>query len=252
MLSALRHLALEVKYLDRARAFYADRLGLAPARETDTEVAFPVGDAELVLRRPAGVPRGGLHVHYAFSTPEGAYGEWRERLADLDPDEHEFGSYRSLYVDDPDGHCVEIGDNGKREAGAADAGHATGDGRTADRPPLTDVFEIVLEVESLDAAVSLYEALGFEPYDRGESRRRVRLSGPFDLELWEPQLGLADARGGVHADLAFGVDGDPSDVIAAVGDRLGEPVRVETPHGPGLRARDPDGHYLTFVGAGGE
>jgi catechol 2,3-dioxygenase-like lactoylglutathione lyase family enzyme len=251
MLSALCHLALEVKYLDRARAFYADRLGLSPARETDREVAFPVGDAELVLRRPVGVPRGGLHVHYAFSTPKGRYGAWQKRLADLDPEEHEFGSYRSLYVDDPDGHCVEIGDNGEEEPGTAGAGDAVGAEETAERPPLTDVFEIVLEVESLDAAVSLYRALGFEPYDRGTNRRRVRLSGPFDLELWEPQLGLADARGGVHTDLALRTDGEPSAAVAAVEDRVSGPERVETSHGSGLRVRDPDGHYLTFVAPDG-
>lgn len=257
MLSSLAHLALEVKHLGRARGFYVDRLGLDPIRETDAEVAFRVGDAALILRRPTGVPRGGLHVHYAFSAPKASYEGWRERLADLAPEEHEFGAYRSLYADDPDGHCVEIGDN-------ADVG-----GGGAGAPALTDVFEIVLEVEALDPAVALYRDLGFEPYDRGESRRRVRLSGPFDLELWEPQLGIADARGGVHADVAFRV-ADPAAVVGAVADRVGEPraVSVDGRIGDdgdgigsgdggaansdggetrGLRVRDPDGHYLTFL-----
>ncbi|MFC4359933.1 VOC family protein [Halobium salinum] len=281
MRSSLAHLALEVTYLDRARAFYVDHLGLDPVRETDTEVVFRVGDAELVLRRPTAVPRGGLHVHYAFSTPNGAFETWRERFADLDPEEYEFGSYRSIYVDDPDGHCVEVGDNAERssassrvepdddaERSSASNRPAAGDNadrspasgppeagdeadRREDAPPLTDIFEIVLEVEDLDAAVALYETLGFEPYDRGENRRRVRLAGPFDLELWEPQLGLADARGGVHVDLALRV-ADPEATVVAVADRVGEAVQVDTRHGDGLRVRDPDGHYLTFVGGAGD
>lgn len=226
MLTRLAHLALEVKSLDRARSFYVDRLGLDPVGDDDAELAFDIGGATLVFRRPTGVPRGGLHTHYAFSTSKAAYDSWHDRLAPLDPAEHQFGSYRSLYVDDPDDHCVEIGDN------AADT---AGDG-------LSRLFEIVLEVTDLDAAEERYTALGFEVVDRGESRRRVRLSGPFDLELWEPQLGLADARGGVHVDLGFFVD----DADAAV-DAIEADVCESLPAENGRRVRDADGHVLTFV-----
>ncbi|WP_101297466.1 VOC family protein [Halegenticoccus soli] len=239
MLTSLRHLALEVKYLDRARSFYVDRLGLSPARETDAELEFDLGGTALTLRRPTAVPRGGLHTHYAFSTPKAAYDDWRDRLSDLDPEEHSFGSYRSLYVDDPDDHCVEIG--------GIDGGSADGE--------LTGIFEVVLEVADLGRAEELYAALGFNPVDRGRERRRVRLRGPFglaadgdgpprplDLELWEPQLGLADARGGVHVDLGFGTD-DPAEAVDAVADRVCERERIDG----GVRVRDPDGHYLTFV-----
>ncbi|WP_129115821.1 VOC family protein [Halegenticoccus tardaugens] len=238
MLDALSHLALEVKYLDRARGFYVDRLGLTPTEETDTEVAFSLGGGDrrddgttqLILRRPSRVPRGGLHVHYAFSTSEAAYEGWLERLADLDPEEHTFGSYRSLYVDDPDDHCVEIG-------GLADGGTDVG---------LVGIFEVVLEVVDLDRSEELYSALGFETVDRGDERRRVRLRSPFglDLELWEPQLGLADARGGVHVDLAFDA-GDPDGAADAIDRWVCERERV----GDGVRVSDPDGHSLTFVRA---
>jgi catechol 2,3-dioxygenase-like lactoylglutathione lyase family enzyme len=226
MLSRLTHLGLEVKYLDRARAFYGNRLRLPVARDTDTAVEFAVGETTLILRRPRSVPRGGLHTHFAFSTGEAAYGSWRDRLSDLDPDEHTFGSHSSLYVDDPDDHCVEIG-------GFEDRG--TG---------LTGIFEVVLEVERLEAAEATYRALGFEPVDRGETRRRVRLRGPMDLELWEPQLGLADARGGVHVDLGFAVE-DPAAAADAVSEWTDRRERVED----GVRVRDDDGHYLTFAEA---
>lgn len=243
MLTGLSSLALEVKHLDRARAFYVDRLGLVPVHESDTEIGVRVGDTTLRLRRPTAVPRGGLHVHYAFTTPEPDYDDWLARLADFAPEEHQFGTYRSLYVDDPDDHCVEIGGIGDGESsGTTDDADAADVARSDDTPPLTGIFEIVLEVADLADAESRYTALGFEVVDRGDERRRVRLRGPFDLELWEPQLGLADARGGVHVDLGLRTD-DPESAVSALGDSV---VSRESVEG-GIRVREADGHWLTFL-----
>jgi catechol 2,3-dioxygenase-like lactoylglutathione lyase family enzyme len=224
MLAALSHLALEVKYLDRARTFYTERVGLDPVETTDREVAFAVGDTRVVLRRPAGVPRGGLHVHYAFATGAEAFETWEARLSALPTEAFDFGGSRSLYVDDPDDHCVEVGTVA-----------------AADTDDLVGVFEVVLEVEALDPAVERYRRLGFEVVDRGDDRRRVRLRGPMDLELWEPQLGIADARGGVHVDLGFVAD-DPAAAARAVAPDA-DPVPVDG----GRRVREADGHVLTFV-----
>lgn len=224
MLDTLEWLALEVKHLDRARAFYAEHLDLSVGRETDREVAFEAGETTLVVRRPTGVPRGGLHVHYAFSTPAAAYDGWYDRLSEsFDLEEHVFGSAKSLYFDDPDDHCVEIGQSNDEGEG------------------ITGIFEVVLEVTDLGRAESFYADLGFEVVDRGSERRRIRLSGPMDLELWEPQLGLADARGGVHVDLGFGVE-EPR----AVADRVADRACAVEEDGDGVRVLDPDGHYLTF------
>jgi len=230
VLTRLTHLALEAKDLDAARAFYADRFGLSATHVTDDEVRFPVGGTELRLRRPSGVPRGGLHTHFAFSAASGTLSAWRERLATLDPEEVDFGGYRSLYVYDPDGNCVEVGiENGDADGAALDAAAPTG------------IFEVVLEVSDLDAAAATYSALGFEPVDRGASRRRVRLRGPMDLELWEPHLGLADARGGVHVDV--GVEaGDPE----AAADVVAKWTTARESIDGGVRVRDGDGHWLTF------
>ena len=227
MLTSLRWLALEAKYLDRARSFYARHLGLSVRREDDREVTLDAGDADLVLRRPVSVPRGGLHTHYAFSTPDDAYDEWWERLSEgFDLEEHRFGRSRSLYFDDPDDNCVEIGQRG---------------GAGGERK-ITGIFEVVLEVADLSRAEGFYAQLGFETVDRGEERRRVRMRGPMDLELWEPQLGLADARGGVHVDLGLDAE-DPR--LAA--ERISEAACSVEPLEEGIRVRDPDGHYLTFV-----
>jgi hypothetical protein len=62
-----------------------------------------------------------------------------------------------------------------------------------------------------------------------------------DLELWEPQLGIADARGGVHVDAGFATS-DP----AAAAEAVAPGAPVEAVDG-GVRVRDADGHVLTFV-----
>lgn len=225
MLTGLAWLALEVKYLDRATRFYEDHLDLPVRRETEREVAFGAGDSEFVLRRPSGVPRGGVHTHFAFSTPAAEYDDWYARLdSEFDLVEHEFGASKSLYFDDLDGHCVEIG------------------GSRTDGTGIVGIFEIVLEVEDLERAEDFYTALGMEPVDRGETRRRVRLdAGPVDVELWEPQLGIADARGGLHVDIGFEAD-DPEELAARVEDRACAVERLDD----GVRVRDPDGHVLTL------
>ncbi|SFR47957.1 Catechol-2,3-dioxygenase [Halogeometricum rufum] len=253
MLTRLCRLGLEAKYLGAAREFYETRLGLAPVAESDAAVAYAVGETTVVLRRPVSTPRGGVHTHYAFSTTREAYDDWLASLSDLDPVEFSFGSSRSLYVYDPDGNCVEIG--GVDDAVPEDAGSAS-----ATRP-LTGIFEVVLEVTDLERAEAQFRSLGFEVSDRGEERPRVRLSGPVDLELWEPQLGIADARGGLHVDLTFRTD-DPRAAVEAGGPWAAGPEVVgggaddgaETGDGAavggdteGLRVRDADGHVLTFV-----
>jgi catechol-2,3-dioxygenase len=232
MLTRLSALALEVWFLPRARPFYEETLNLPVRadRSGEGEVVYDVGGADLLLREPGPVPRGGVHVHYALAAPPPAYADWTERLSERpDYETVDFGATESLFVYDRDDHCVEIGDRGE------------GDGR------LDGVFEIALEVESLETAESFYRALGFEVVDRGEGRRRTRLAGAVDLELWEPQRGLADARGGVHADLRFAAP-DPGAVIDAVADRALD--ATELPAERGVRLRDPDGHYLTAVPPG--
>ncbi|MFD1686597.1 VOC family protein [Halobellus litoreus] len=250
MLTALHRLGLEVKSLARAREFYEGRLGFDGAEGgPETAVAYHVGvdgDADptrLLLRRPTDTPRGGVHTHYAFSTTPAAYRAWRRRLADLDPVEFSFGASDSLYVDDPDGHCVEIGSVDRE--GAVEAADLATDTEGERAPPLTGIFEVVLEVTDLPRAEERYRRLGFEVVDRGDERRRVRLDGPVALELWEPQLGIADARGGLHVDLAFAAP-NPDAAVEAGAPWAAGPHPVDG----GVRVVDDDGHVLTFLRPG--
>lgn len=214
-------LALEVKYLEPSLSFYRERLDLDQVETTEHEARLAAGNAELVLRRPHGVPRGGLHTHYAFSTRD--IDGWLARLEDLEPGTHRFGDSRSMYFYDPSGNCVEIGERGSSAE-------------------IDGVFEVVLEVEDLERAREFYARIA-EPYGGDDSRRRVRLdAGEFDFELWEPHLGIADGQGGVHVDLGINTD----DVEAAVAGVRGMAASIEEV-GEGVRVRDPDGHYLTFV-----
>ncbi len=226
MLTDLARLGLEAKSLGPMQSFYGDALDLPVRDADDRALRFGAGPTEVVVRRPHGTPRGGLHTHFAFSVPRTEYDDWFEGLsAQFDLHEERFGSARSLYCYDPAGNCVELGE------------------RDVAGPGIDGIFEVVLEVDSLARAETLYTALGFEPVDRGSERRRVRLEGPMDLELWEPQLGIADARGGVHVELAFGAD-DVDAVERAVAGADGR-VRTEREEGR-LVVRDPDGHHLAF------
>jgi catechol 2,3-dioxygenase-like lactoylglutathione lyase family enzyme len=231
MLGACRWLALEVKYPEPVVDFYRRFLDTPVVAESEREVTVDVGGgSELRFRRPDGVPRGGLHTHYALSCPANAYDAWWDRLdEEFDLQEVDFGGMRSLYFYDPADNCVEIGSR----ADPTESGDTE----------LSGIFEVVFEVEDLPTAESFYTDLGFEIVDRGDERKRTRLTtGPFDIELWEPHLGLADARGGVHVDVGV-VSQNPVQAADSVAARVTRRERVEE----GLRIRDPDGHYLTLV-----
>lgn len=224
MVTGLSWIALEAKYLEPSRAFYEETLDMAVREERDGEVALAAGETDLILRRPSALPRGGLHTHYACSIPGDEYDDWWDRLsAEFDLEEFRFGPSRSLYLYDPDGNCVELGQ------------------RDVAGPGIDGVFEVALEVASVDRSEGFYADLGFETVDRGDDRRRIRMQGPMALELWEPQLGIADARGGVHVDLGFTTD-DPAATASAVADRACS-VERQTDRAVVV---DPDGHYLTF------
>lgn len=220
MISSLEWLGLAVDDPAAASTFYERLLGPPASSGENDAVSFEVGEAELRLKPPGSTPRGGAHVHYALSTGHPGYRRAKDILASTGYEEHDLDVYQSVYAFDPDDHCLEVAN--RDDDGAEE---------------LTGIFEIVLEVETLERAERWYDRFDPDLMDRGSSRRRTRLDmGPFELELWEPQRGIADAAPGAHVDLGLIVE----DLEAVIPEGAGTSTRS------GLRVIDPDGHQLSF------
>jgi catechol 2,3-dioxygenase-like lactoylglutathione lyase family enzyme len=122
----------------------------------------------------------------------------------------------------------------------------------SERPPVSGISELVLEVSDLDAARGFYrDVLGFEEtlYGEGAEGRYWYLVGETArLGLWTEQLGLAGGRGGAHVHYAFNVpDGEIErikDRIEAAGAEIEGPIQL----GPGraIYVTDPDGNVVEF------
>lgn len=122
----LLELVLEVADLDESVAFYRDLLELQEVErwpEPRPGVWLSIGrNAVLGLWPPtSGGPgtgiagsRGGSHVHFAVYVEPGSLADWLRRLEEAGrtvegPVEFAHGN-RSLFVADPDGNVVELGD----------------------------------------------------------------------------------------------------------------------------------------------
>lgn len=114
--SGVSEIVLEVRDLDRALEFYADKLGLPLVSRRDDRAWVLAGRSRIGLWRPqiglAG-GRGGVHVHYAFHIDESRFDALVARLGriGLQPEVISFedeGRGRAVYVNDPDGNVVEF------------------------------------------------------------------------------------------------------------------------------------------------
>ena len=121
-----------------------------------------------------------------------------------------------------------------------------------DRPPVTGISELVLEVSDLDAARSFYrDVLGFEEtlYGEGAEGRYWYLIGDTArLGIWTEQVGLAGGRGGAHVHYAFNVADGEIDAIKARIEAAGAEVEGPIQLGPGrsIYVTDPDGNVVEF------
>ncbi len=122
--TGMHEIVLEVADLAAAERFYHDLLGLPEIDRWSGErnaVWFDAGDGvALGLWTPETGGenaihhgRGGAHVHFALRIPNGSIDTWQARLeatgnpvtrVDFD------NGNRSVYIDDPDGNCVELMD----------------------------------------------------------------------------------------------------------------------------------------------
>lgn len=121
--TGLHEMVLEVADLDASTRFYEEVVGLRIVQRWGQDrpaVWFDMGDtAALGLWTPQAATgaiangRGGAHVHFALRLPQGTIDTVQERLEGLGYTalriEFDDGN-RSVYVDDPDGNCLELMD----------------------------------------------------------------------------------------------------------------------------------------------
>lgn len=121
-----------------------------------------------------------------------------------------------------------------------------------DRPPVTGISELVLEVSDLEAARTFYrDRLGFEEtlFGEGAEGRYWYLVGDVArLGIWTPQEGLAGGRGGAHVHFAFNVGDDAIDPLRRRFEARGVEVTGPIQLGPGraIYVTDPDGNVIEF------
>lgn len=127
--------------------------------------------------------------------------------------------------------------------------------------PTMGVTELVLETRDLEESEWFYtDVLGLPVVGRweGESFRGreavwVQSGDQTRIGLWQPQVGIAGSRGGVHVHFAMTVaEGDFDAVVAQVrehGVHVDEVYFGDDPTAPGQRSAyvtDPDGHVVEF------
>jgi catechol 2,3-dioxygenase-like lactoylglutathione lyase family enzyme len=122
----------------------------------------------------------------------------------------------------------------------------------SDRPPVTGISELVLEVSDLEAARRFYrDVLGFEEtlYGEGAEGRYWYLVGETArLGIWTEQVGLAGGRGGAHVHYAFSVADEEVDRLKERIESAGAEVEGPIQLGPGraIYVTDPDGNVVEF------
>jgi catechol-2,3-dioxygenase len=121
-----------------------------------------------------------------------------------------------------------------------------------ERPPVTGISELVLEVSDLEASRRFWrDLLGFEEtlYGEGAEGRYWYLVGETArLGIWTEQVGLAGGRGGAHVHFAFHLpDGEIDDLLARL-QETGAEVEGPVQLGPGraVYITDPDGNVVEF------
>ena len=121
--TGLHELVIEVADLDVSTRFYDEIIGLRIVQrwgEDRPAVWFDMGDTTALGLWTAKAAigalangRGGAHVHFALRIPHGTIDTVQQRLEGYGYDVFRFefdDGNRSLYIDDPDGNCLELMD----------------------------------------------------------------------------------------------------------------------------------------------
>jgi catechol 2,3-dioxygenase len=274
-------ITLTVTDLPRAQRFWSEVLGLLPRPHTGAGLALGTAAQTLVVLQPGATkaaPRGvaGL-FHVAFSLPRQAeFSRMIRRLMHkriaFSPVDHLMS--KALYLDDPDGHGIEI----TLETPQRFGGYASQPGRfamldTAGRPhsgraaldiggelvqadgtepmlPLpvdAGISHLHLHVPALDAAVAWFQGVGFIPNLAlpNIGMADMGAGGPFRhrlaVNIWAG-LGVASAPAAAARLVAYQINTADAALFAAAQSRL--KITPETGHATGI---DPAGVQLTMA-----
>ncbi|QSX31805.1 fosfomycin resistance glutathione transferase [Shewanella cyperi] len=109
MLTGLNHLTLAVTELDTSLAFYVDLLGMQAQVRWDNGAYLSLGTLWLCLSCDAALPARD-YSHIAFDIAEADFPGFAARLRSAGVREwkHNRSEGQSLYLQDPDGHQLEI------------------------------------------------------------------------------------------------------------------------------------------------
>jgi catechol 2,3-dioxygenase-like lactoylglutathione lyase family enzyme len=113
--------------------------------------------------------------------------------------------------------------------------------------PIRGVSELTLEVVDLSRSVQFYtQALGLPVVERWEHRGVVWLMAGerTRIGLWEPQVGLAGGRGGIHVHYALYIDEVSFDEAVERLRRFGHDVEIDQDRGRAAYVSDPDGNVV--------
>lgn len=119
-----------------------------------------------------------------------------------------------------------------------------------DAIPVNGVSELVLEVVDLAAAETFYaEVFGFPVVERWEEGGRIWLMAGSQtrIGLWQPQLGIANGRGGLHVHFAMHIDDDEFDgAVERLREHGHDPeiVVFDDQRGRSFYVTDPDGNVV--------
>ncbi len=113
--------------------------------------------------------------------------------------------------------------------------------------PIRGVSELTLEVVDLGRSVQFYaEVLGLPVVERWEHRGVVWVMAGerTRIGLWEPQVGLAGGRGGIHVHYALYIDEDSFDEVVERLRGFGHDVEIDEDRGRAVYVHDPDGNVV--------
>lgn len=122
--TGMHEIVLEVADLAASERFYRELLGLREVSrwsgkrnalwlDAGDGVAIGLWTPATGGKRAIHHGRGGAHVHFALRIPHGTVEAWQARLETTGRPVTRFdfdNGNRSVYIDDPDGNCVELMD----------------------------------------------------------------------------------------------------------------------------------------------